>query len=226
MMDGARAVIDNYRPHIPVDPAWPVVKLGEIAEEIKAGFACGKSSVETEGAPHIRPMNINENGQFTREGLKCISEEEYQGREDYALLPGDVVFNNTNSKELVGKTCLIREKINGGYSNHMTRIRVAQEICDSSFLAYSLHDAWRRGTFANLANKWIGQAGINIKSLSEFQVPLPPLATQQTIVAELEAEQALVAANRELVERMEGKIRAAVGRVWGEDASASQEHSL
>ena len=226
VMDGAWAVIDNYRPHIPVDPAWPVVKLGEIAEEIKAGFACGKSSVETEGAPHIRPMNINENGQFTREGLKCISEEEYQGREDYALLPGDVVFNNTNSKELVGKTCLIREKINGGYSNHMTRIRVAQEICDSSFLAYSLHDAWRRGTFANLANKWIGQAGINIKSLSEFQVPLPPLATQQTIVAELEAEQALVAANRELVERMEGKIRAAVGRVWGEDASASQEHSL
>ncbi len=217
VMDGARAVVDNYRPYIPVDPAWPVMTLGEIAEEIKAGFACGKSGVETEGVPHIRPMNINEDGQFTRQGLKCISEEEYQGKEDYALLPGDVVFNNTNSKELVGKTCLIREKINGGYSNHMTRIRVAQETCDSSFLTYSLHDAWRRGTFANRANKWIGQAGINIKSLSEFEIPLPPLATQQALVAELEAEQALVAANRELVERMERKIRATVGRVWGEN---------
>ena len=49
-----------------------------------------------------------------------------------------------------------------------------------------------------------------------MEVPLPPLATQQAIVAEIKAEQSLVAANRELVERMEGKIRAAIGRVWGE----------
>ena len=46
-------------------------------------------------------------------------------------------------------------------------------------------------------------------------IPLPPLATQQAIVAEIEAERALVSANRELVERMEGRIAAAAGRVWG-----------
>ncbi len=52
--------------------------------------------------------------------------------------------------------------------------------------------------------------------VEEHKIPLPSLAIQQTIVAEIEAEQALVATNRELVERMERKIGAAVGRMWGE----------
>ena len=49
------------------------------------------------------------------------------------------------------------------------------------------------------------------------QIPLPPLATQQAIVAEIEAEQALVAANRELIARFEKKIQATLARVWGEE---------
>ncbi len=217
VIDGARAVLDNYRPYITIRPDWPMVAIADIAEEIKAGFASGKSGVDTEGVPHIRPMNVTEMGQFTWDGLKRISEDEFRGKEDYALGPGDVLFNNTNSKELVGKTCLITEDIRGGYSNHMTRIRVARERCDARFLAVSLHAAWRSGKFLERANKWIGQAGINAKSLGEFQIPLPPLATQQAIVAEIEAEQALVAANRELIARFEKKIQATLARVWGED---------
>ena len=50
-----------------------------------------------------------------------------------------------------------------------------------------------------------------------IRIPLPPLATQQAIVAEIEAEQALVAANRELIARFEKKIQATLTRVWGED---------
>jgi len=47
---------------------------------------------------------------------------------------------------------------------------------------------------------------------------IPPLATQRAIVSEIEAEQALVAANRELITRMEAKIQATLARVWGEEA--------
>jgi restriction endonuclease S subunit len=50
-----------------------------------------------------------------------------------------------------------------------------------------------------------------------IKVPVPPLATQQAIVAETEAEQALVAANRELIARFEKKIQAAIARVWGNE---------
>jgi type I restriction enzyme M protein len=63
--------------------------------------------------------------------------------------------------------------------------------------------------------------GIKASVLKEIQIPVPPLATQEAIVAEIEAEQRLVAANRELIDRFEKKIRATLARVWGEDKAAS-----
>ena len=59
------------------------------------------------------------------------------------------------------------------------------------------------------------QPQLPIRNLNEARIPLPPLATQQAIVAEIEAEQALVAANRELITRFEKKIRTTLARVWG-----------
>ena len=56
-----------------------------------------------------------------------------------------------------------------------------------------------------------------------FKIALPPLATQQTVVAEIEAEQALVNANRELIARFEKKIQATLARVWGEHELAPAE---
>ena len=50
-----------------------------------------------------------------------------------------------------------------------------------------------------------------------MKIPLPSFATQRAIVAEIEADQAMVNANRELIERMEKKIQATLARVWGED---------
>ncbi|HYN58877.1 MAG TPA: hypothetical protein VET87_04895 [Rubrivivax sp.] len=52
--------------------------------------------------------------------------------------------------------------------------------------------------------------------LKQMKIALPPLATQRAIVAGIEAEQALVAANRELIARFEKKIQSTLARVWGE----------
>ncbi len=54
--------------------------------------------------------------------------------------------------------------------------------------------------------------------VEEHKIPLPPPETQQAIVAEIEAEQALVAVNRELIDRFEKKSQTAIARVWGGDA--------
>ena len=58
---------------------------------------------------------------------------------------------------------------------------------------------------------------LNSKLVRSVRIPLPPLATQQSIVAEIDAEQSLVAASRELITRFEKKIQATLARVWGED---------
>jgi len=58
---------------------------------------------------------------------------------------------------------------------------------------------------------------LTLTKLNAAMIPLPPLATKKDIVAEIEAEQALVNNNRELITRMEKKIQATLARVWGED---------
>jgi type I restriction enzyme M protein len=183
---------ERYRVNGAVLTVFPFRSIKEIAAEVQAGFASGQSGVDIVGVPHLRPMNINEEGEFVPEGTKYISEDEYKGREGYALEPGDVLFNNTNSKELIGKTCLIETPIRCGFSNHMTRIRVNRDLCVPRFLALLLHSAWRKGQFSERATRWVGQAGINIKSLSEFEIPLPPVEVQKEIVAEIEGYQKVV----------------------------------
>ena len=74
-------------------------------------------------------------------------------------------------------------------------------------------DSFQQG-IKQFASRAIGQSNINAKSLAGYPIPLPPLATQQAIVAEIEAEQALVAANRELIARF--GIQATLARIWGE----------
>ena len=63
----------------------------------------------------------------------------------------------------------------------------------------------------------VAQKTVSLNSLRSFSIPLPLLATQQAIVAEIEAEQALVAANRELIARFEKKIQSTLARIWGEE---------
>ncbi|MBX7236967.1 MAG: N-6 DNA methylase, partial [Caldilineales bacterium] len=170
---------ERYRENGVALTKFPFRAINDVALDLRAGFASGQSSVDTVGVPHVRPMNINEDGQFVSEGMKFISEKDYEGREDYSLEVGDVLFNNTNSAELVGKTCLIEAPLRGGFSNHMTRIRANPDLCVPRFLALILHSAWRKGLFGERATRWVGQAGINAKSLGEFQIPLPPLEVQQ-----------------------------------------------
>ncbi len=69
-----------------------------------------------------------------------------------------------------------------------------------------------------IMNAWASGGTFKEISKSRFcklEIPLPPLEIQQEIVTEIEAEEALVAANHELIERFEKKIQSAVERVWG-----------
>ncbi len=186
---------------------WPMVELGEVTIEIKSGFACGKSDQNTEGIPHIRPMNISFDGQLVWKGTKYISREEFKDKSDYKLKKGDVLFNNTNSKELVGKTCFVKEDILCGYSNHITRIRALNSKVDQKYLSVMLHYLWAKGVFLEKCHKWVGQAGINNKALSAIRIPLPPLEVQEKIVAEVDGYQKIIDGAKQVVENYKPAIK-------------------
>ena len=190
----------RYRLVVVRDHKWPMVALGEIAQEIKSGFASGKSEIDGIGLPHLRPMNISIEGKLVWEGTKYLPEEYFLDKEQFNLVKNDILFNNTNSKELVGKTCLVSEDIHGGYSNHLTRIRTKPTVYNARLLAYILHGYWRKGYFINICNRWVGQAGINNTKLALVKIPFPSLDIQQAIVVEIEGYQKIIDGARQVVE--------------------------
>ena len=111
---------------------WKCVPLSEIALEIKSGYASGKHNTSGQGNLQFRPYNI------TKDGDVDLSEKKYVPlkSEEYFLKNEDIVFNNTNSPELLGKTCVIKSDTDYVYSNHLTRIRLKSGLNPNFFSKY------------------------------------------------------------------------------------------
>ena len=212
VIDGARAVLDHYRPHIPIHPDWPLVELGEVCESFQYGSS-KKSSIQGQ-VVCLRMGNIQK-GEIDWSDLKFAPDDE--DFERYKLQPDDVLFNRTNSPVHVGKTGIYRGGPKAVFAGYLIRINYNRNKLVGAYLNYCLNTDGAKKFCQAVKTDGINQSNINAKSLSMFPIPLPPLETQQAIVAEIEAEQALVNANRELMARMEKKIEATLARVWGEN---------
>ena len=168
---------------IPLPEGWVWKKLGEVAEAINPGFPTGKHNNEGSGKPHLRPMNVNYKGQIDLSVVKYVSE----GQQVEFLKAGDILFNNTNSPELVGKTAVVKIDTDWYFSNHMTRVRVDGKRIDSGYVATYLHYLFWKGFFKTNCVNHVNQASIGKSFLSDkVNVPLPPLPVQRAIVARIE----------------------------------------
>lgn len=156
------------------------------------------------GLPHLRPMNVDDNGQIVLDKVKYV--ETVEDVTKYFVKSGDVIFNNTNSEELVGKTAYWDR--DGGFvlSNHMTIIRVLNpEALDSFYLARLLHKLWFDGFYLRICRRHVNQASISLERLKQIVIPVPPIVEQRriarvlsTIQRAIEAQEKVIAAAHEL----------------------------
>jgi type I restriction enzyme M protein len=213
VIDGSRTVLDNYRPHIPIHPDWSIIKLGEICS-FKNGLNFNKIS-SGHSVKIIGVSNFQNNLYAPLAELDNIHLDAPLAN-DYLVKDGDILFVRSNGNpSLVGRSVIVPPHCEPTtFSGFTIRGRFADERASPLFYAHF----FKSRDFAEMI-KTVGQ-GANIRNLSqsilnEISIPLPPLATQQAIVADIEAEQALVDANRELIEHFEKKIQATLARVWG-----------
>jgi type I restriction enzyme, S subunit len=157
-------------------------KLEDICDEIKPGFPSGNHNSTGEGVLHFRPYNIDSSGRVDLSQNKFVPLKSAV----YFLRQGDIVFNNTNSPELLGKTCYIQNPTDWVYSNHMTRIRVKENV-HAQYCAIYLHFLFYSGFYRANCSNHVNQASISSSFLSKFvEVPLPTYAEQQQIVSKIE----------------------------------------
>ena len=161
---------------------WESRSLADWGVSAEPGFASGKHNSAGTGITHLRPMNIDRDGRLDFGTVKSVDPNVSTKR----IEAGDILFNNTNSPELVGKTAVFEQSEPLAFSNHMTRLRVPAESVDPKFLAIRLHTLWRDGYFKQICSNHVNQASVSTKTLLEVVVAMPPLDVQQRIVETLE----------------------------------------
>jgi len=215
VIDGARAVVDNYRPHIPIHPDWPMVELGELT---KPEYGFTESAAEEGDARFIRITDISEAGTLRPDNPKYVTLTS-EARESL-LEKGDILVARTGAT--YGKTMLFEEDYQAVFASFLIRLRFPKgRVLPRYYWVFAQSDAYWNQAKALMTGG--GQPQFNGNALKRVKLPLPPLPTQQATVAEVEAEQALLAANGELIARFEKKIQATLARVWGDDEPAPAE---
>ncbi|MBL9113924.1 MAG: N-6 DNA methylase [Verrucomicrobiaceae bacterium] len=211
VINGARAVLDHYRPHIPIHPDWPMVRLADVCETITDGDHQPPPKAN-EGVPFVTITNIGDDHELDFTKTFFVPDSYYENLGS-ARKPqkGDILYSVTGS---YGIAVMVRSDRRFCFQRHIAIIRPASEL-NNAYL-HSLLSSPFMLQQAHAAATGVAQKTVSLNSLRNFQIPLPPLATQQAIVAEIEGEQALVAANRELITRFEQKIQATLARIWGD----------
>ncbi|MEP6527077.1 MAG: restriction endonuclease subunit S [Nocardioidaceae bacterium] len=121
-------------------------------------------------------------------------------RDAFTLAQGDVLFNATNSPELVGKSALLGPPDEPMvFSNHFLRLRTNRECLEPAFLARWLHRQFTRGVFQAMCRQWVNQATVGRDSLLSLEMPLPPIEEQQRIAEVLDRADALRAKRRKAI---------------------------
>ena len=153
---------------------WAETTLGDgLVLDIQPGFACGGHNQSGDGVPHMRPMNVNEAGRLDLSVVKFVPASE-MSRDERWVRKGEVLFNNTNSPELVGKTAYYHLPQPRAFSNHMTRVRCRKEYLDPRFCAMVLHQKWRERYFETACNNHVSQASISRSVLEETPIAFLP----------------------------------------------------
>lgn len=188
---------------------WPVVDLGSVVHETQYGLSINAGS---EGQyPMLRMMNI-EDGLCVENDIKYVdlSEKDF---ETYRLVDGDVLFNRTNSYELVGRTGVYELEGDHVFASYLVRIKTVPEKLEPKFLTLYLNSDFGRRQVLAYATKAVSQANVNASNLLRVRVPLPPLDVQKQLLEEIacakSAERAAMA-RRSSAEEMKKQLMAEI----------------
>jgi len=155
---------------------WKTVRIGDVVSVSQYGTS-QRSNNEMIGYPIIGMGNITENGRLD---LRSIAYVDLSLGEFHKLRleKGDVIFNRTNSTELVGKTALWNLNMDAVIASYLVKLRLKEDIMPIYFVGLVNTPSYKQ-LFQLRCRKAVGQSNISPTLLKEFNIPLPPLSEQK-----------------------------------------------
>lgn len=212
IIDGARQVVENYKPTIKIDPKWETVKLGEICYEMRNGV--NVEQIDEVGKYRVTRIQTISDGTVDLSKTKWTNDEPSEG---YFMQAGDILLSHINSYEHLAKTALFPQtddKVVHGIN--LIRCRLKRETVMPEYLIIYM----KSDDFINDARKYaqraVNQASIKTADLKQLSIPLPAMETQKRIVAAIGEEMRIVDQNKRMIEIFQQKIKDKIAEVWGE----------
>lgn len=163
----------------PANPfRWDTGKIQDVVSDVRYGSS--RPAVEGGKYPYLRMNNITYSGELDLRDTKRIDIPDSE-LDKCTVRRGDVLFNRTNSKELVGKTCVYNRDELMVLAGFVIRVRVNERIRPEVLSAFLNMDFSKR-MLIGMCKTAIGQANINAKELQNIDLYIPPIELQDQFV--------------------------------------------
>jgi restriction endonuclease S subunit len=219
IIDGAKLVVQNYKPKIDVDPEWKMVELDKLLSEDKYSIKAGPfgSSIKKECYVE-KGYKVYGQEQAIADDLSIgnyyIDEEKYQELKSCEIKSNDILISLVGT---VGKVTIVPEEFQKGIINpRLIKITLDLNKMIPKYFKYY----FRSESIIEQVNQQTGgltMSVLNGRILKTLKFLVPPLETQKHIVEQIEREQELVNANKKLITIFEQKIKDRIAKVWGEE---------
>ena len=178
----------HYEEELPFDipKNWVWCRLGEVCD-FERGITFPSSAKQFQyfenSIPCIRTTNVQE--ELELDDIWFIDKSYTKNNENKLLKINDIIMSSANSKELVGKTCLVK-KIDTKFTFGGFVLVIRNKFDYNKYIFYLLRNIFFKGYFRKISTQTTNIANINIALLEEIIIPLPPLAEQHRIVEKIE----------------------------------------
>ncbi|MFF0293197.1 restriction endonuclease subunit S [Kitasatospora sp. NPDC004614] len=161
------------------DPAtnpksWPIRKVADLVDSTTYGTSAKADLSGT--IPVLRMNNLTRAGEIDLSDLKYMDHLAVGDR--HIVRQGDVLFNRTNSADLVGKTAIYRREEPVAYAGYLVRVRMNSRN-HPEYLAAFMNTPYAKRVLRNMCKSIIGMANINANELKSIDIAEPPLRLQQ-----------------------------------------------
>ncbi len=212
---GATQVINHYKPQIEIKEDWEMVELGSLTTFVQGiNTAIDKLNYVDAGIKVLQANNIYL-GSVNFDNLKYITKEEYDTiNPKYKPTIKDVLYSNIGAR--FGYASILEQEEDFTFSWNVLRLIVNDFAkVNKHYLKNILNTDFIRTIVLSKASTST-MPFISGKDFKVVKIPLPPLEEQETIVAQIEKEQQLINANKELVTIYKQKIKDEISKLWAE----------
>jgi type I restriction enzyme S subunit len=191
---------------------WEVIQMAEVVSETQYGTA-DKANSEGEGIPILRMNNITYTGELDLDNLKWYSIAQ-KDEAKFTVRRGDLLFNRTNSPELVGKTAVWRTDEKYAFAGYLVRVRFKEEQALSEYVSAYLNSSYGKKYLFERAKPSINMSNFSASEFLKIPLPLPPIALQKHFVNVAEAARSSVKRLEEVVQDADNLFNSLLQRAF------------